>query len=119
MGMVLHLLTPETAHSTHYFWSHNRNYRRDDGALTTLIREGVSRTFDQDRAVLELQDKAIRECGGPAVPRITLTIDGAPVRGRRLLAALVEAEERDGQAVAPPIPLLTCDDETVAADVAA
>ena len=31
-----------TAHSTHYFWSLNRNYRRDDEALTGKIREAVA-----------------------------------------------------------------------------
>ena len=118
LGMVLHLLTPETAHSTHYFWSLNRNYRRDDQALTGMIREAVARTFDQDKVVLELQDKAIQECGNAAVPRITLTIDGAPVRGRRLLAALVEAERVDPRAVAPPIPLLTADSNSQATSAA-
>jgi vanillate O-demethylase monooxygenase subunit len=106
IGRVLHLLTPETEHSTHYFWSLNRNYRRDDAGLTQFIREAVSDTFHQDRVVLELQDKSIRESGGVAIPRIALAVDAAPVRGRRLLAAMVEGERRDASAVVPPIPLV-------------
>jgi vanillate O-demethylase monooxygenase subunit len=38
-----HLLTPETAYSTHYFWAQGRNLRRDDRALDQPIIEVNSR----------------------------------------------------------------------------
>ena len=56
---VLNLITPETRTSSHYFWGIVRQFRRDDRALDDTIREGIVRTFNQDKAMLEAQQRAI------------------------------------------------------------
>lgn len=91
---VLHLLTPETESSTHYFWSVARNRRPDDEALTQDICKAIARTFDEDAAVLAIQHKQIQAEGGP-VPRLALRVDEAPIRTRRLLESLIKKENED------------------------
>src|SRR5207247_1711108 len=56
---VLNLITPETPTSSHYFWGIVRQFRLDDRELTDYIRVGIIRTFDQEKAVLEAQQRAI------------------------------------------------------------
>jgi phenylpropionate dioxygenase-like ring-hydroxylating dioxygenase large terminal subunit len=105
MHLALHLLTPETETSTHYFWSHCRNYHRGHTDTTALIMKGVTITFEEDKAVLELQQEALSRSPGAAVPNVAIMLDVAPIQGRRLLQRLVDNESQDPRAVAPPIPL--------------
>lgn len=91
---VLHLLTPETQDTTHYFWSVARNRRLDDEELTQSICKAAAQTFDEDAVVLEMQQKQVHTYGGP-VPRVALKVDEAPIRARRLLDALVKRENED------------------------
>jgi phenylpropionate dioxygenase-like ring-hydroxylating dioxygenase large terminal subunit len=102
---VLHLLTPETEHSTHYFWAMCRNYRRNDPGLGEIIKQGLTKTFDEDRAVLELQSARLREEGNPSIPVAAIRVDEAPIRARRLLAAILDKEQSDSTYVALPIDL--------------
>ncbi len=88
---ILNLITPETEGSSHYFWAHARNLRRDDAALTDTIRRSVAATFDQDKVVLEAQQRAADDIGS-LDPGLVLGIDAGPVRGRRALAAALAAE---------------------------
>jgi len=92
VSRVLHLLTPETEKSTHYFWSHNRNFRQDDEELTTRIVEAHRRTFDEDKAMLELQQRELDD-SGLSVPQMALRVDDAPLRARRILTSLVRQQD--------------------------
>jgi vanillate O-demethylase monooxygenase subunit len=98
---VLHLLTPETETTTHYFWALTRNYRLTDEALTATIQQAISDTFDEDSVVLEIQQKQIEKYGG-AIPRVALKLDDAPLKARRVLAALIKREEEDPNFVLRP-----------------
>lgn len=104
-GRAMHLLTPETEHSTHYFWGFVRNYRLEDSEMTDFIREALRHTFDQDKVLLELQSKALRELPEARVPGVAIRVDGAPIQARRLLGALIEKERAESRVVAPPVPL--------------
>jgi vanillate O-demethylase monooxygenase subunit len=107
---VLHLLTPETPTTTHYFWAFARNYRLDDAALTESVRRAIDATFSEDRVVLEVQQKQLERYGGP-LPRAALKLDEAPMRARKLLEKLVRREREDpGYRFVPP-PMV--DDEIV------
>jgi len=98
---VLHLLTPETESTTHYFWSVARNRRLDDDNLTQEICKAIAQTFDEDAVVLEIQQKQIEAEGGP-IPRLALRVDEAPIRARRLLEALIKQETEDPNFVYRP-----------------
>jgi len=91
-----HVFTPETATTTHYFYS--ISFPRAVGEQgAQMAREAV----DQLRAPFEAEDKPIVE----AVARnmgdtsfwdgkpLLLSIDGAAVLARRILAKKIEAEE--------------------------
>lgn len=89
---VLHLLTPETERSTHYFWAHNRNFRLDDQDLTTDIVAAHHRTFGEDKVMVERQQRELTVTG-QTVPQVALRVDDAPLRARRLLASLIRREQ--------------------------
>ena len=85
---ILNLITPETERSSHYFWAHARNIRRDDTALTDTIRRSIVDTFDQDKTVLEaLQIES--DAVGSIDPGVALKVDLGPVQGRSLLKAAI------------------------------
>ena len=93
-GRVINLMTPETATSTHYFWAFARNFRLDEPGVTEYLRANVGRTFDEDKDMLEAQQRNLGERGRARVPRSR----SRPMPGRRraggLLASLIEAESR-------------------------
>lgn len=102
---VLHLLTPETEKSTHYFWSVARNRRLDDEALTRQIADAIVHTFDEDSVVLGIQQKQLDKYGGN-VPRTAMKVDEAPIRSRRLLDALIKREADDPTFVYRPVRMI-------------
>ena len=88
---IIHLATPETASSTHYFWAIARPYQLEDAALTAWIREQSARTFDEDKAMLEAQQRALGDEGSAAFSTALLT-DAGPIQARRLLQSLIDKE---------------------------
>lgn len=96
---VLNLLTPETETSTHYFWSIVRQFKRDDQELTHYIRAGISRTFDQDKAILEAQQRNIGPDPDRAAFPVSLRIDAGPIQGRKLLQTMIARETAGSQAL--------------------
>jgi len=89
-GMVINTITPETDRSSHYFWAFARNYRRDEQALTTQLREGVSSIFREDEEILEAQQKAMDE--NPGRIFYNLNIDSGSMWARRLIDGQIAAE---------------------------
>lgn len=92
-GRVINLITPETFTSTHYFWAFARNFRLDEPAITEFTRESVAHTFDEDKEMLEAQQANIGATDKPP-SRVGLRADAGPTQGRRLLAGIIEAEQR-------------------------
>ena len=90
---MIDLITPETATSTHYFWAFARNFRLDEVAVTEFLRENVRRTFDEDKEMLEGQQRRLGNNTEPTFP-VAIKVDAAPTQGRRLLAAMIEVESR-------------------------
>lgn len=102
IGHVLHLLTPETETSTHYFWAFVRNYNIQDQAMTETVRNAIAATFDQDKVLLEIQQKQIEE-RAEQVPRVAIKLDQAPIQARRLLEQRLEHEAANPtHVIAPP-----------------
>lgn len=99
---VLHLLTPESETSTHYFWSFVRNYRLNEVELTNGIQKASAATFDEDKIIIERQQKEL-DARGKQVPGVAIRVDEAPIRARRLLDQRLKAEqENPAYVVAPP-----------------
>src|SRR5262249_16811973 len=89
---VLNLITPETTTTSHYFWGIVRQFRMDDQALSDYIREGIVRTFDQDKAVLEAQPRALGPDPGNVSFQVSIRVDAGPIQGRKLVAAMIARE---------------------------
>jgi vanillate O-demethylase monooxygenase subunit len=88
-----HIMTPETATSTHYFHSSTRTYKIEDADYNQQMYLGLRWAFEhQDRPMIEAQQKRIGSANlldlGPAL----MAIDAAPVRARRILDRLIAAE---------------------------
>jgi vanillate O-demethylase monooxygenase subunit len=92
-GRVIDLITPETPTSSHYFWAFARNFRLDEIAVTEFLRENVRRTFDEDKVMLEAQQRIIGPETEPTF-QVTIRADAGPTQGRRLLASMIEVESR-------------------------
>lgn len=94
---AIHLLTPATDRSTHYFFTAVRfGVKTADEALNREIQGRIAqmRRFafeEQDAPVIEAQQTIIDEAGGPLDP-INLSIDAGPVRYKRVLERMLAAE---------------------------
>lgn len=115
---AMHLLTPETERSTHYFWVVTRNFRQNDRTLDEAIQRGLYATFEEDREMLELQQAGIDEESGGTIPGFALRVDDGPLRARRIHASLLKAEQ-DGTPPAPTIVLVPDEAKTPAMTMAA
>jgi phenylpropionate dioxygenase-like ring-hydroxylating dioxygenase large terminal subunit len=60
-----------------------RNYRLRDQSLTTQLREANARIFEEDRAVVEAQQRTLD--AAPAQPMQNLNIDAGSVWARRII----------------------------------
>ncbi|MBL0421916.1 Rieske 2Fe-2S domain-containing protein [Ramlibacter sp. AW1] len=97
-----HLLTPETAHRTHYFWAAARDCKRDDQGLSEKIRAGIDAAFRLEDEPM-IRDCQARMAGAElmSLNPVLLTTDAAAVRARRVLAELIAQEQR-AQAASRP-----------------
>jgi vanillate O-demethylase monooxygenase subunit len=96
----IHLLTPQTESSTHYFFAAARPPGRD---LEPEINEKLAQlrrvAFEQqDKPVVEAQQRNMGEGEFWSLKPVLLSIDAAPVRFRRTLEAMVKAEQAAEQA---------------------
>ena len=89
-GRVLNTITPETDSTCMYFWTLLRNYRLRDQSLTNQLREANARIFEEDRAVVEAQQRALAEAGDEGIHN--LNIDAGSVWARRIIDRMVADE---------------------------
>ena len=101
-NIIVHLITPESASGSHYFWAACRNYQRDSAQLDATIYEALVQTFDEDKEIIEMQQNEIDRVPDRPVPRFATLLDKAPMTARRMLASLQKRQEDDGRFV--PVP---------------
>ncbi len=95
---AVHILTPETDRTTHYFFTAVRyNVKTADEALNRDIQDKISkmRRFafeEQDAPVIEAQQRII-DASQSRVDPLTLAIDVGPVRYKQVLKKLIAAEQ--------------------------
>ena len=111
MMRPIHIITPETDHTAHYIWGLARNFRLDDDELNDQIYEATQHTFSEDRVLLELQDQRLQTEGMPQLPQLPVKLDKAPVQGRKLLDAMIQAEQDDPTFCL--LPAMLADDDVV------
>lgn len=94
-SIVVDFITPETETSHWYFWGMARNFKPEDKALTTKIREGQGNIFAEDREMLEGQQRNL--LAYPERRLLMLNIDAGGVQSRRILDKMM-AQEQNQQA---------------------
>jgi vanillate O-demethylase monooxygenase subunit len=85
-GFVIDAVTPESEHSSHYFWGMARNFDIEDAGFTARFKKQQGAVFLEDVAVLEAQEKSIL-----ANSRLALKafgIDSGAVRARAVIERL-------------------------------
>ncbi len=88
--VILNACTPETEHSTHYFWASCRDYLRDDKQVDAFLKKVTVEAFNEDKDILEAQQKCIEL--DPEAPTVNVHADWGGVQARRLVAQLIEHE---------------------------
>ena len=87
---LFHGITPETEHSTYYFWSSANCYNQNDPTATSQLFEEIARTFEQDKAVLEAQQQRLLEL--PDGPLVEIHGDAARIHARRAIDRMIANE---------------------------
>ncbi len=78
----LHLLTPETETTTHYFWVYARNFALDDAGQTEQLRAAAQQTFNQDLVILEAQQRSLDR--DRDAPLMNMAADAASIMVTRI-----------------------------------
>jgi phenylpropionate dioxygenase-like ring-hydroxylating dioxygenase large terminal subunit len=83
-------MTPIDENHTLYYWFQMRNFAPDDVEISKQFASSVRGAFEEDRTVLSAVHKGI---ANKRTPNLDLKIDVGPLRFRRNLAKLIEAEQ--------------------------
>lgn len=90
------LLTPETEHSTHYFWGISRAYAVDDPKYDEMWRQATKIAFEgQDAPMISRVQQMMGSQELEELNPIYLAGDAGALRARRVLRELIEREESD------------------------
>jgi phenylpropionate dioxygenase-like ring-hydroxylating dioxygenase large terminal subunit len=90
-----HLLTPVDERTVLQHWFHVRNFRTDEKDMDAELNASLAMAFKEDKVILERIQ--LEEERDPDVKRIILGIDAAPMKMRRMVDKLIEAEESTQQ----------------------
>jgi vanillate O-demethylase monooxygenase subunit len=94
-ALGLNILTPETAKSTHYFWSSSRDFSQGDAAIDEMLRQAIDTAFvQQDEPMLEAVQRNMGARRFDEMKPLLLSIDAGAVRARRLLAGILRTESQ-------------------------
>jgi phenylpropionate dioxygenase-like ring-hydroxylating dioxygenase large terminal subunit len=90
--LVLNALTPETESTTHYFWALPRCIRINDANASKALWDMNQTAFDEDAAVIEIQQRMIDSDGTPLLA--ALDGDKAAAAARRIIAGKLAEQIR-------------------------
>jgi phenylpropionate dioxygenase-like ring-hydroxylating dioxygenase large terminal subunit len=94
-GIELHafnLVTPSTARSSYYFWTHVRNFSLGDPEVSKTVRQQFLTAFTEDVMAIEGVQAGFDRFGDKAP--VNISADGGGIRARRVLDRLI-GEERN------------------------
>lgn len=99
---IVHCFTPETPHSTHYFYGTARDSAIDDEAMTAAMEKATRATFTEDEVALEQVERSWIEEDVADYQELNLRGDLAGLHMRRIIAnrAAREREKASEQLVA-------------------
>ena len=86
---VLHVCTPETPKTTHYFWGWTRSFGLGDDMLSENMSKTLYDVFLEDKEAIELQELALVD---EERTDFSAAADAPALRGRHLLESMMDAE---------------------------
>jgi vanillate O-demethylase monooxygenase subunit len=94
----MHIMTPETELTTHYFVLSTRDFRAEDAAMNAAISGFVNNIFaTEDKPMLEAQQARMGTADLWATNPVILPIDTGAVQVRRIMERLLAAEQLAGE----------------------
>lgn len=89
-----HILTPETKHTSYYFYGLTRTHRIDDPEVDDAVRQWHLRGFsEQDKPIIEAAAQLMGDETDPLeLGSAIIQTDGANLRARRILKKRIEQE---------------------------
>jgi phenylpropionate dioxygenase-like ring-hydroxylating dioxygenase large terminal subunit len=90
-----HFITPVDETSCIDHWLHVRNFSQGDAAVDQRLHGDFRVAFNEDKEILEAIEQ--QEMAYPGFPKIRLGIDAAPMRMRRKVETMMEAERKISQ----------------------
>ena len=87
----LHVITPETPASTHYFGGISRNYRRDDEAYSQMQLHSYEAVRQQDLVALSALEPNVERFASTR-KELSARQDAGAIRVRRLLSEQIKSE---------------------------
>jgi phenylpropionate dioxygenase-like ring-hydroxylating dioxygenase large terminal subunit len=87
-----HFITPVDETTCIDHWLHVRNFSQGDEAVDQRLHSDFRVAFNEDKDILEAIEQ--QETAYPDLPRIRLGIDAAPMRMRRKVETMMEAERQ-------------------------
>lgn len=98
---TVHLLSPESEDSTHYFWAAGRNRLHGDEQISGMLHFGTQNAFEnEDEPMIRAVRSRMRSNDLFAHKPALLPIDEAAVRARRVLRKMIDAEQAEGRQAA-------------------
>jgi phenylpropionate dioxygenase-like ring-hydroxylating dioxygenase large terminal subunit len=88
---VLHVCTPETPTTTHYFWGWTRSFGIHDETLTEQMSAMLYNVFLEDKEAIELQELGIFD---EDRSDFSAAADAPALRGRHVLETMMDAERQ-------------------------
>jgi vanillate O-demethylase monooxygenase subunit len=90
----LHLMTPETETTTHYFFANTRNFLVDNGDFNRQLDTAITHVFAfEDKPIVEAQQRTMGGTDLMALKPLLLTPDAGAMRVRRKLNALLKRQQ--------------------------
>lgn len=88
---AVHILAPETAQSTHYWWA--SGVALDSPCSDEALRAVLSQAFDvEDKPMIQAVNERMQGRSFWDMKPVLLSTDGAAVRARRILKSLIDSE---------------------------
>ncbi len=95
----VHIQTPETESSSHYFWTTAHKAGSLTAAQEQMLYDRTVQAFNEDLVILEGQFQRL----DPEIPTVDISADAGALEVRRLMARLIEDEAKSGLSVATAV----------------
>jgi vanillate O-demethylase monooxygenase subunit len=89
--LVPQFMTPETEHTTHFFWSYLNNFEGDYTTISRSLLDSLIEGFMEDKAIIEQQQKTLGE--DPRFQMLAIRADAPLAHFRHIPGKLIEAEQ--------------------------